>query len=66
MDFQNNVDTILFDAALWGGGSRSASDILRFATLSDGDVLFDFGNGNTLRIENLTVISALTDDIGIA
>ena len=30
-----------------------------------GTPLFNFGNGNTLRVENVSSLSALSDDLGI-
>jgi serralysin len=64
--FGNNSDTLLIDDALWGGGSRTVDQILAFARVTDGDVLFDFGNGNTLRLDGVSSLSLLADDIGIA
>jgi serralysin len=65
LDFRNDVDTLALDDALWGRQDLTKGEILDKATLDDGDVLFDFGNGNTLRIENLTQISQLRDDFYI-
>ena len=43
-DFQDNVDTIWFDAALWGGGSRTAANIIASnGTIMGGDAVFTFG-----------------------
>ncbi len=65
VSFEDNVDTLLFDDSLWGGGTRTADQILDFARVKDGDVLFDFGNGNTLRVDGVSNLSVLADDIGI-
>ena len=61
--FQDNVDTILFDDALWGGGARTAEAIMRSASVVDGDVVFTFG-ANTLRLEGRADLGALVDDLG--
>lgn len=63
MDFQNDIDTIQIDDALWGGAPRSVAQVLRLATVADGDVVFNFGNGHSLTVENLTNIQALANDL---
>ena len=43
-DFDNALDMLDLDAALWGGGALSHSEIVaRFALLRDGHVVLDFG-----------------------
>lgn len=66
MDLRSNVDKVLFDTELWSGGALDVGRILGVDTPSWGEVLSNFDNGNTLRVENPTVIGALTDDIVIA
>jgi hypothetical protein len=63
LDFQDDVDTIVFNSVLWGGGSRSVGSVLSLAHLSNGDAVFDFGNGNVLRVDDVGRLSALRDDI---
>lgn len=63
MDFANNIDTIALDDALWGGAPRTIAQILALATEVAGDVLFSFGGGNTLRVENVATRGLLADDI---
>lgn len=60
-DFQDNVDTLVF-----GGfsGVTRATDALAFARQSGAHVLFDFGAGDRLIVEN-TSLAALRDDISI-
>jgi Ca2+-binding RTX toxin-like protein len=60
-DFQDNVDTIVF-----GGfaGVTSASPALGHARQSGAHVVFDFGAGDVLVVENITLV-ALRDDISI-
>ncbi|TNC47597.1 calcium-binding protein [Rubellimicrobium rubrum] len=63
-DFQNNLDTLKFDDALWGGGARTVAGILNFCDLKGGDAVFDFGNGNTFIVEDVTSLGQLADDLG--
>ncbi len=63
-DFKNNSDTIELDAALWGGG-RSVAQVVAMARVTGGDTLFDFGDGNSLRITGLSNPDALLDDLVI-
>lgn len=58
-DFEDGVDKILFDRDI---GISSVNDILDFATQSNGDVVFDFGNGDILTITG-TTIGAVSDDL---
>ena len=60
-DFANNVDTI----SLLGLGVRTVAQALARATQVGDDVLFDFGRGDTLRVEDIT-LSALRDDLVFA
>jgi Ca2+-binding RTX toxin-like protein len=60
-DFQDNVDTLLL-----GGfaGVTSASTALGHAQHSGAHVVFNFGAGDVLMVENIT-LAALRDDISI-
>ena len=58
VDFENNVDQI----RLLNLGITTFSQAATYATQSGSNVLFDFGNGDTLRIDNTTII-ALADDM---
>ncbi|SMO68551.1 M10 family metallopeptidase [Paracoccus laeviglucosivorans] len=64
-DFQNDIDTIQIDNALWGNATRTVAQVLQFASIHNGDVLFSFGNGHTLRVEDVTNINALSNDLVI-
>lgn len=57
-DFQNNVDQI----RLLNLGVTSFAEAKTYATQSGTNVIFNFGNGDTLRIDN-TTINALADDM---
>ena len=65
LDFQNNIDTLVLDTALWGGGELSVGQLSAYASLTeDGHVSLDFGNGNTLELTNIDNINVLNDDLG--
>ena len=50
-DFENNVDTIELDNFSFEAGT----DAFDFATQVGSDVIFDFGGGDMLTVENTTV-----------
>jgi serralysin len=63
-DFVNNVDTIVLDRDLWGGGNRSAASVLgSFGEDIGSSVLLHFSGGNTLRVDGASSVNALLDDI---
>ncbi|TNC48508.1 hypothetical protein FHG66_14250 [Rubellimicrobium rubrum] len=64
-DFQNDQDTVVLDDALWGGRDLASGKVLAFASVDGDGILFKFGNDHTLRIENVTNIAALGDDLFI-
>ena len=64
-DFVDNVDTIQLDSALWGGGLSAAQVVSSFASVSGGDIVLNFGGGDTLTLDGFTNLSALADDISI-
>ncbi|MFT4012075.1 MAG: M10 family metallopeptidase C-terminal domain-containing protein [Paracoccus sp. (in: a-proteobacteria)] len=64
-DFTNEIDTIMLDDALWGGGARTVAQVLQVARVVDGDVVIAFGHGHVLVIEGVTNIRALQDDLVI-
>lgn len=54
LDFQDRIDTIVFDMALWGGGTRTFAELSQYASQgADAIVSLDFGNGNILEISNI-------------
>lgn len=63
LDFTDNVDTLVLTANLWGGARLSLAQIMARATLNNGHVVFDFGHGNSLIIDGLPRLSALSDDL---
>lgn len=56
VDFENNHDTIVLV------GFGDANDVLAQATQQGSHVVFDFGSGDVLTVQN-TTIAALQDDI---
>lgn len=62
-DFEDDVDTIVFDDALWGGGPKTFAEILSFATVSGGDAVFDFGDGNVVVVKNVSDLDTLANDV---
>ncbi|MDT8855529.1 right-handed parallel beta-helix repeat-containing protein [Paracoccaceae bacterium Fryx2] len=64
-DFEDNVDTVWFDAALWGGGAGTpASIIASHGAIVGGNAVFTFG-AHVLTIEGVTNLNVLLDDISI-
>jgi Ca2+-binding RTX toxin-like protein len=57
-DFQNNVDTLVFE----GTGYFFDSQLMSHARQSGSNVIFDFGSGDRLIVLNTTV-AAVADDI---
>ncbi|TRD14611.1 calcium-binding protein, partial [Palleronia caenipelagi] len=58
VDFEDNIDTLRL-AKL---GVNNFSEVQTYATQVNGDVMFDFGSGDTLTIRNIT-LNALADDM---
>lgn len=56
-DFQNNVDKIELDNFTFAAGQ----DAFDFATQVGTDVVFDFGNGDMLTVENTAIVQLLND-----
>lgn len=62
-DFQNDIDRIHLDRAIWGGGLTEAQVVATFATVTGEGVVLDFGGGNSITIAGLTDLSDLADDL---
>lgn len=63
-DFQDNVDLLVLDGTALGlAPSGSTADVLAGATQTADEILFDFGNGNSLTVQGLDNIAALQNDI---
>lgn len=63
-DFENNRDTIQLDDALWNVSLSVSQVINNFASVKNGDIVFDFGS-DELVIEDFTSLNALKNDIDI-
>ncbi|MHA6326466.1 calcium-binding protein [Roseivivax sp. CAU 1753] len=61
-EFQNDVDTLVLDAALWGGAALDAEAMVDMAEVVDGDLVFAFDDAR-LVIEGLSNPNALLNDI---
>lgn len=60
--FEDDIDTLELSEGLWGGGLTVSEMLDNFASAVGASVVFDFGNGDILRVSNIT-LSALEDDI---
>lgn len=66
MDFQNNINTLVLDDALWGNRDLTTARIIDdYARTGNGNTIFDFGNGHSLVIESVTQPDILIDDISV-
>ncbi|MGR3503493.1 calcium-binding protein [Pseudaestuariivita sp.] len=64
-DFGIGADVIELDDALWTG-TLSAEDVVSsFASVQGVRIVFDFGGGNTLTLENMNTLAGLADDLVI-
>lgn len=60
-DFQNDLDTIWIDADLMG--TMAIEDLGGIATVVGGNLVLDFGGGDTLTLNGVTNVNILFDDI---
>ncbi|MCE6957720.1 hypothetical protein LAZ40_01425 [Cereibacter sphaeroides] len=58
-------DRILIDDALWAGVTHDVTWVLSRAHVTNGDTIFDFGNGNLLTVDDWTNIAGLAAEITI-
>ena len=64
LDFQNDLDRVRLDNNLWTGNLTEQQIIDQFGSKSGGNVIFDFGGGDVLTLNNVT-LNALLDDLVI-
>lgn len=65
VNFQDDIDTLLLEAALWGGAALSADEILDgYGSFSGGTATLDFG-AEVLTIDGLGSLSELQNDLGL-
>lgn len=62
-DFRNDEDTIRLDDALWTGTKTVQQVINQFASVQNGNILFDFAGADDLVIRGFTNLNALANDI---
>lgn len=52
-------DQLWIDDVLWGGGAKTDAELLAYASVTGGDLVFNFGYGNTLTLTGVTDESVL-------
>lgn len=62
VDFQDDIDTIVLARNLWSGALTKQQVVDNFATVSGGDIVFDFGD-DTLFLKGFSDLSELKDDL---
>jgi len=62
-DFNPLTDRIIFDAGLWFGTLSSEQVVSRYAKDTGADTLFNFGDGNSLRLHGFDDLDLLADQI---
>ncbi|WP_421701420.1 calcium-binding protein [Aliiroseovarius sp.] len=55
----SEFDNLKFRRGLWGGGDKTDAELLAFASVVGGDLVFDFGGGHTLTLKGITDASEL-------
>ena len=64
IDFQNNIDTIQIDATLLAEAAPVAEDLRDYASINaDGNLVLNFGGGNTVTFNNTGTVAAILDDV---
>lgn len=59
-------DVLIFDDAIWGGRALTESQVVsQYAKVSNGNVVFDFGDGMVLTLTGLTSTSGLAGAIDL-
>ncbi len=65
-DYFTGNDSLQFDKAIWGGANLTAAEVLdTYASVDTGSVVFDFGDGNTITLENVSALNGLVADISV-
>ena len=64
IDFQNNFDQILIDADLLSETNPVPDDLRSYASVNeDGNLVLDFGGGNSITFNNTGTTTAILDDV---
>ena len=61
MDFQDNKDTLRIDDALWSGTLSKQQVINQFGNENNGDAILNFGNGQKITIEDMSLADLKND-----
>ncbi len=61
--FENDLDLIQIDDALWGGGLTEQQVVDTYGSMVNGNVVLDFGGGNSVTITGLSATQDLVDDL---
>ena len=65
VDFDKAQDVLVLEAELVGPHTTGKAVLNNFATISDGNVVLDFGNGDVITLSGLGSLSGLSDNIEI-
>lgn len=65
MDFQDNIDTLLFSQKFYGEGMTVRQFVDTYASRVGNSVIFDFGDLGTLTLSGLTSVKQLYDDVNL-
>lgn len=64
-DFQDNTDTLAIERSLVGGSNATVSDVLGMGKIINGDAVFDFGHGHHFKINDVSNLNILANDIDL-
>lgn len=64
-DFEDGTDVLRLNDSIWGGGKTNQQVVDTYAQIEDGDLIFDFGNGNVLTLSGFGVYggNAITENL---
>lgn len=60
--FEDDIDSLVFDDALWGGGMHKGAVLRAFGHDGRGQVVLDFGDGDRLVLHGIDHLMDLRDD----
>ncbi len=63
LDFALGEDTLRIDDAIYGGGLTAAQVVSTYASVVGGEVVFDFGSGDTITLEGVNSLAGLDADV---
>jgi Ca2+-binding RTX toxin-like protein len=65
LDFRADADQIVLDARLWTGLTSAADVLLVYGQIEDSTAVISFSDHDVLRIEGITDLATLTDNIAL-